>query len=71
MSVYKHDKLDLMLAEYVDDFKMSGPKGNLSDGWKLISKHIKLEKPCPLGRYLGCHNKHSHAKSLMLLTLAG
>jgi hypothetical protein len=56
MSVYFHAQLKLMLAVYVDDFKMSGPTSSLATGWSLISKHIKLEKPTPLGRYLGCHH---------------
>jgi len=46
-----------MLVVYVDDFKMSGPKQNLSKGWELIGKHIRLETPSPLGRYLGCHHR--------------
>ena len=54
MSVYRHERLNLMLAVYVDDFKLSGPTANLKKGWDLIGKHIKLEKPSPLGRYLGC-----------------
>ena len=45
-----------MLAVYVDDFKMSGKPDNLKEGWKLIGKHIKLETPSPLGRYLGCQH---------------
>jgi hypothetical protein len=56
MSVYRHARLNLLLAVYVDDFKMSGPASNLAEGWKLISQHIKLEKPSPLGRYLGCQH---------------
>ena len=32
MSVYRHKRLDLLLAVYVDDFKMSGPASNLAEG---------------------------------------
>ena len=49
-----HDELKLILIDYVDDFKMAGPEENLAKGWKLISEEIKLDKPTPLTRYLGC-----------------
>ena len=49
-----HAELKLILIVYVDDFKMAGPKENLAKGWKLISEEIKLDKPTPLTRYLGC-----------------
>ena len=35
-SCYFHPTLKLYLVVYVDDFKLSGPKGNLSKGWSLI-----------------------------------
>ena len=34
-SMYYHSKLDLLLVVYVDDLKLSGPKGNLGKGWDL------------------------------------
>ena len=37
-STYFHKDLGLFLVVYVDDFKMSGPSGNLEKGWSLISK---------------------------------
>ena len=49
-------KLKLILVVYVDVFKMSGPQANLAEGSALISKFIKMEKPTPLGRYLGCNH---------------
>jgi hypothetical protein len=55
--VFWHDKLKLFLAVYVDDFKMSGPKGNLAKGWDLIRKQIKTENPTPAGKYLGCDHR--------------
>jgi hypothetical protein len=54
MSVCFHDQLKLMLAVYVDDFKLAGPKTNLAQGWKLIGSKIKMEPPQQVGRFLGC-----------------
>ena len=53
-SVFRHDKLDLLLVIYVDDFKLAGPAKNLAQGWKLISSKIKMEPAQPIGRFLGC-----------------
>ena len=44
-SVFRHPKLNLMLVVYVDDFKLSGPKANLAQGWSLMASKIKLEPP--------------------------
>ena len=44
---------------YVDDFELSGPKEKLKLGWELISKGLKIEKPGPLGLYLGCKHEQS------------
>ena len=46
----------LLLAVYVDDFKMAGPKDNLAKGWELIGSRIDVDTPSPLGRYLGCEH---------------
>ena len=35
-SVFYHPDLKLLLAVYVDDFKMAGPKQNMAKGWELI-----------------------------------
>ena len=35
-SCYYHTKLDLYLVVYVDDFRLSGPQGNLAEGWRLL-----------------------------------
>jgi len=42
---------------YVDDFKLSGPTGNLQEGWALIRRSIKTDEPHPMGLFLGC--KHT------------
>ena len=55
-STFWHPKLKLMLVVYVDDFKMAGPKGNLSMGWQLIRKHITTDEPKPAGKCLGCQH---------------
>ena len=53
-SCYWHKGLGLFLTVYVDDFKMSGPKGNMKEGWRLIRKGIRTEDPSPAGKYLAC-----------------
>ena len=42
---------------------MPGPKENMDEGWRLISKNIDMEKPEEAGRYLGCdHIFHREVK---------
>ena len=55
-SVFYHPTLKLLLAVYVDDFKMAGPKENLAKGWELIGSRIDMDTPTPIGRYLGCEH---------------
>ena len=45
-----------MLVVYVDDFKLAGPKGNLSKGWQLIRSKMKMEEAAPITRYLDCEH---------------
>ena len=40
-STYYHEELRLMLVLYVDDFKLSGPTGNLEAGWELLRKGLR------------------------------
>ena len=47
-SVFYHKGLQLVLAVYVDDFKMAGPKVNMSQGWKLIGSKIDMDTPTDL-----------------------
>ena len=58
--MFIHPTLRLLLAVYVDDFKLSGPTGNMEEGWKLIGSVIKREEPRPLKRYLGCEHEFSN-----------
>lgn len=44
----------------MDDFKMAGPKANMDEGWKLISKNIDMDTPEDAGRYLGCDHIFHH-----------
>ncbi len=53
-STYFHPKLKLYLVIYVDDFKLAGPKENLAKGWSLLQDDITIEKPQPIGLFLGC-----------------
>ena len=55
-SVFWHPKLRLLLAVYVDDFKMSGPVQKVAKGWELISSKIDMDPPSAVGRYLGCEH---------------
>ena len=53
-SIFWHSELRLLLAVYVDDFKLAGPQENHEKGWELIGKHIDMDTPEEVGRYLGC-----------------
>ena len=55
-SSYWHPQLKLLLMVYVDDFKMSGPTGNLAKGWELIRKGIKTDTPKAVDKCLGCNH---------------
>ena len=55
-SIFWHNELSLLLAVYVDDFKLAGPEPNHEKGWELIGKRIDM--------YLGCD--HVVTKDLKL-----
>ena len=42
---------------YVDDFKLAGPAQKLPEAWAQIMRHIHMDKPTPIGRYLGCDHR--------------
>ena len=52
--LYLHKDLKLVLAVYVDDFKLSGLANNIPKGWDLIRTKIRLDPPTKCGEYLGC-----------------
>ena len=54
---YWHEELRCFLVVYVDDFKLSGPKDNLAEAWKLLRKRLTMDDPEPVGRYLGCQHE--------------
>ena len=56
-SCYDHPQLQLFLAVYVDDFKMSGPKQNMKEGWTKIRTGLNIETEKDMGMYLGCNIK--------------
>lgn len=58
-SVYWNEKLKTLLAVYVDDFTMAGPKANVKEAWRLIREDIKADEPATAGKYLGCDHKQS------------
>ena len=63
-SMFWHNELRLLLAVYVDDFKMAGPTDNIDKGWKLISSKIDMEPPEDVGRYLGCEHVPTYGVKL-------
>ena len=59
-SCYYHDKLKVLLAIYVDDFKMAGPEEACAAAWKLLQEGeggIIMDEPTPISSYLGCTHK--------------
>ena len=42
-SLFYHKGMKLLLAVYVDDLKMAGPKQNLAKGWELLRTRLRLE----------------------------
>ena len=62
-SVFFHPALKLLLAVYVDDFKMSGSTASVKKGWELISSEIDMDSATLMGRYLGCEH-HSQSSPL-------
>ena len=53
-SMYHYGKLNLLLVVYVDDLKLAGPSGNLSQGWGMLRSLLNIEPETDLGMYLGC-----------------
>ena len=53
--MYIHEKLQLVLVVYVDDFKMAGPQKNLAQGWSMLHTRLKIEPETGLDMYLGCN----------------
>ena len=48
----------MIVTIYVDDIKMSGPDGNLHEGWELIRSKIGIGEVSPANLYMGCiHTK--------------
>ncbi|MCP4209475.1 MAG: hypothetical protein GY767_20865, partial [Shimia sp.] len=56
-SCYFHHELKVFMVVYVDDFKNSGPTGNLAKAWALIKDDLEIEIPDKPGLYLGCMNE--------------
>ena len=59
-SCYHHKEWGLFLIVYVDDFKLSGNKDHIEDGWKAIRKLLDIEPPKDAHLFLGCiHEKRT------------
>ena len=43
--LYKHNKEQLFLSVYVDDFKMAGNRKNLSNMWKRLGELLDIDTP--------------------------
>ena len=53
--VWKRKDMGLVLAVYVDDFKMAGPTDNLKLSWDLVRQSgTVIVPPTPSNHYLGC-----------------
>ncbi len=57
-SCFWHPELQLFLVVYVDDFKLSGPEGNLAKGWVLIQMGIDTDTPHVMSLFLGLSHIH-------------
>ena len=44
-SIFWRNELRLLLAGYVDDFKLAGSEEGHEEGWKLIGKRIDMDTP--------------------------
>ena len=55
-SVYYNRDRGIILMTYVDDFKMSGPCKHVKAAWVELQKHINMEEPKPIDKYLGCNH---------------
>ena len=66
-SVYIRKETNLLLVVYVDDFKMSGPKGNLKKGWDLLRTKLEIEPETETGRglYVGCNQIKEGAQGML------
>jgi hypothetical protein len=69
--VFFHPGKRLFLMVYVDDFKMSGPKGALAGAWKDLRAKMNIEDPKPLGVFLGCDHKQFTKKLPSGVTVRG
>jgi len=56
-SCFWHERLQLFLVVYVDDFKLAGPKTSFEEAWKLIRAGVKMGDPEEVGHYLGCRHE--------------
>ena len=54
--------MKLFLVVYIDDFKLAGPKGKLSEGWKISQAGLQIKPPTPLGIFLGCDHRRREVK---------
>ena len=61
-SCFWHERLKLLVTVYVDDIKVSGPEGNLKDGWALIKSKISIGEVSKASLYLGCIHKKTVMK---------
>jgi hypothetical protein len=46
----------VVLAVYVDDFKLAGVEKDIVPAWKAISDAVNVEPPTEIRRYLGCNH---------------
>ena len=56
---------------YVVDFKLAGPKKNLSNGWALITDAVDMGHQEALGQFLGCNHEKIEKKLSNGIVLPG
>ena len=56
----RHPTLDLLLVNYVDGFKLAGPRANLPQGWKLIGSKINKGASATTWKISRMPAKHRH-----------
>ena len=54
----------LFLIIYVDDLLLSGPQEHHENFWKVLAKHVNIDEPEPVDRYLGRHHSFEEVDRL-------
>ena len=55
-SCFWHPDMEAFLCVYVDDFKLACPVKHRDIIWAKIRKHVDLDEPGAVGKFLGCNH---------------